>query len=222
MLCWFYGVAMVPLAQAVALSFTMPLFATVLAALVLHETARARRWTACAAGFLGVLVILRPGTGGLSPDALVILVSALTAAMSAMLIKPLTETESPATTYLYLVVMLTSMTLVPAAFVWQWPTMEAVWLMLGIGATGTADHMLLYRAFRHAEASAVAPMEYAKLPLVALLAWVLCGETVDGWTWLGSAIIVGSTVYIAQREAALARRSRREGRTTVLTAETRP
>lgn len=208
MLCWFMAVWLMPLAEAVALSFTAPLFATVGAALVLHEVVRGRRWTATVVGFIGVLVILRPGVEAVSPAALLVLASAATGAISALMVKSLAKTESPNAIVLYMTVFLTPISLVPALFVWQTPDWMTLAVLACIGVLGTIGHMCFARAMKAADASAVIPFDYVRLPLVAIVGYVAFGESLDGWAWVGAAIIIGATLYIARREAVVARERR--------------
>src|SRR5689334_17007127 len=126
MLTWFYGVTLVPLATATALNFTGPLFATAGAALILGETVRLRRWAAVTAGFVGVLVVLRPGAGTLDPNLLIILLSAATAGMGIVTVKFLSRSEPAAAIIIYMVLYLTPLSLLPALFVWQWPSLPTL------------------------------------------------------------------------------------------------
>jgi drug/metabolite transporter (DMT)-like permease len=177
------------------------------AALVLKETVRARRWTAIAVGFLGVIVILRP-FGPVDASMLLILASAATAAMGSITVKFLLRTETPAAIVTYMVLYITPVSLVPALFVWTWPTpMMWVWMAV-LGLFGVASHLCMARALSVADASAVAPFEFMRLPYAALLGWAFFGETTDVWTWTGAAIIAGSSAYVAHREAKLARQAR--------------
>ncbi|HSK39048.1 MAG TPA: DMT family transporter [Arenibaculum sp.] len=209
MLTWFTGLSLMPLGTAVALGFTAPLFATVGAALFLGEVVRRRRWTATAVGFLGVLIVIRPSPEQVSPAALLVLLSAALSAASALQVKSLSRTESTSAMVTYMALFLTPMSLVPALFVWQWPS----WPMLGLlavgGALATLGQIAITRAFHVADTSAVMPIDYAKLPFSALLGWFAFGEVLDVWTWAGAAVIAVSTLYIAHREAMLARRALR-------------
>jgi drug/metabolite transporter (DMT)-like permease len=204
MLSFFVAVAAMPLAELTALSFTKPLFATIGAALVLHEVVRARRWSAVAIGFLGVLIVMRPGAAAISPYALLVLLSTLAIAAVALLIKHLSERESATTIVFYQSLFLTLFSLPPALLVWQIPSGGALALLIAIGALGTISWMCFTRAFALADASAVMPYEFLKLPITALLAYLLFAEVPTLWTWLGGAVIFVSTVYIAQREARVA------------------
>lgn len=210
MMSGFYAVAHLPLAEATALGFTRPLFMVVLAALVLHEVVRLRRWSATVIGFLGVLLMLRPGAGAVvHPAALVALFGALCAAVVGILIKQLVASERPVVVLAWLGIVGTVVTGVPAALVWQWPTAVELALMLAMGLVGTASQLCLMRGYRLADASFLAPFDYTRLPFAALLGYVTFGEVPDGWALAGALVIAGSTLYIVHREAQLARRGRR-------------
>lgn len=205
MICWFYSIALLPLADAVALNFTVPLFATIGAAIFLGEVVRARRWTATLLGFLGVLVILRPGFAELSTAMALPVVAALFMAASALLVKSLSRSEAPAAIVIYMNLILTPLSLVPALFVWRWPGGSDFALLLLVGLLAAVAHILLTRAYTKSDASAVMPFDYARLPFVAALAFLVFGEVPDLWTWVGAAIIGASAIYIAHREARVAR-----------------
>jgi drug/metabolite transporter (DMT)-like permease len=206
MLTWFYGINYVPLATAQALNFTAPLFATILAALILKERVRARRWSAVVIGFVGVLIVLRPFA---VPDLnmIWILISAATGAMGAITVKFLVRTESASAIVAWMVLLCTPMSLVPALFVWTWPSLPALGWLLALGALGTAAHFTFARALGAADASVCAAFEFLRLPYAALLAWVFFSEPTDLWTWIGAAVIMSSTLYVAHREAKLARQA---------------
>src|SRR5215469_8568587 len=121
MATWFYGITVVPLATATAVAFTGPLFATLAAVLVLHEDVRLRRWSAVVLGFLGVLVIMRPGNERVDANLLILLLSAATGAMNNITVKFLARTERPSTIVAFFMIYLTPLSLIPALFVWQTP-----------------------------------------------------------------------------------------------------
>jgi drug/metabolite transporter (DMT)-like permease len=204
MLSGFWALVHMPLVQAIALSYTSPLFVTIGAAMVLGEAVRARRWTAVVIGFIGVLVILRPGLVPFTPAAVVALVSAALTAGAAISIKFLSRTEPTEAIVVYMVLLMTPMCLVAAAPVWVWPTSGVTWLCLVLtGFFGTTAHWFLTRAYKLGDASALTPVNFVQLPVVAVIAWVLFEERIDLWTIVGAAIICGSTLYIAHREARL-------------------
>ncbi len=205
MFCWFYSVTLMPLAEAVSLNFTVPLFATAGAALVLGEVVRARRWTATAVGFLGVLVILRPGFTDVTWVTGLPILAAAFMACATLFVKSLSETESPNTIVLYMNLLLTPLSLVPALFVWQWPSTTTLSYMALLGLLAAAAHIALTRAYAVADASAVLPLDYTRLPFVAAIAFLAFGEVPDLWTWVGAGIIAGSALYIAHREMRMTR-----------------
>jgi drug/metabolite transporter (DMT)-like permease len=208
MLSWFYGITIVPLATATAVNFTAPLFATMAAALVLHEDVRLRRWAAVVIGFIGVLVIMRPGRESLDAMLLLILLSAASSAMNNITVKYLVRTERPNTIVALFSVYLTPLSLIPALFVWEWSDLKSLAALIGLGIIGTLAHLSVARAYLAADASACAPYEFVRLPYAALIGYLLFGEVSDGWTWFGAAIIAGAAIYVAHREAPLARLGR--------------
>lgn len=206
MMLWFYSVTIMPLAEAVTLSFTKPLFATLLAAVLLRETVRLRRWSATAIGFLGVLVVLRPGTSmATGSEALIGLAGAMVLAATMMFIKSLARTERTATMMFYTMFWMTPLSLGPALLVWQTPDLPTLLWLLAIGTVATGVQGCLAQAFHHADASFLAAVDYAILPMTALSGWLLFGEVTDIWTWVGAGIIAGSSVYIVRREARISR-----------------
>lgn len=205
MLSGFWALVHLPLAQAVALTYSTPLFVTIGAVLVLGEVVRARRWTAVLVGFIGVLVIVRPWGHAFSTAALVALLAAAMSASVAISIKFLSRTEAPDAIVIWTTMIWVPLSLVPALFVWQWPDPWSwLWVVLA-GGFGTVAHMAWTRALKIGDASALTPISFVQLPIVALLAWMLFDETLDRWTALGSAIIFASNIYIARREAKLHR-----------------
>lgn len=200
MLGFFWTLSVLPLASAVALSFTAPLFVTIGAALFLKEAVGSRRWTATLVGFLGTLIILRPGSDTISAPALVALAAAGAMACSVLIIKVLSRTEPSNAIVAYMVLMMTPLSLLPAVLVWEWPSPQTWLIAVAIGLFGTGAHMLFTRGIQLADASLVMPFDFVRLPLVALIGWLLFGQTVDALTWVGAIVIFGAGVYIAHRE----------------------
>lgn len=201
----YYAIARIPLASYTALSFTKPLFSTILAVILLHEIVRWRRWSATAVGFIGVLVMVRPGAETFNAAALFALADSLSIAFLVTLIKRLPPGETPLGMMFYFGVFSTIAALPPALFVWQWPTTEEWALLAVIGVLGALSQSFWIRAYRAGEASLVAPFDYLRLLFAGIAGYLAFAETVDLWTILGAAIIVISTVYIARREARVAR-----------------
>ncbi|HZF36404.1 MAG TPA: DMT family transporter [Candidatus Angelobacter sp.] len=203
MYCSYYAIARMPLADYTGLSFTKPLFATLLAVAILGEIVRWRRWTATLVGFLGVIVMVRPGAGTFQPAALAALVDSFSVAFLVTLVKRLPPTETPLTMLFYFGLFATVMSIGPAIYSWQWPTALEWPLLIGVGVLGALSQMFWIRAFRAGEASAVAPFDYLRLPMAATIGFVGFSELPTIWTFIGAAVIVASTLYIAHREAQL-------------------
>ena len=207
----FTAITLIPLAQATALGFTAPLWTTLGAVLILGEVIRARRIAALVVGFIGVLVVLRPGFETLSTGALLALSNAFLLAITTLIVKRLTETERPEAIVAWMVILQSPLSLIPAAFVWTWPSpLTWGWLFCLAGA-GTIGHVCWTRAVQLAEVSQLQPLEFTKLPLVALLGFLIFTEIPTVWTWFGGAVIFASTVYISYREAKVARRRAHAG-----------
>ena len=200
MLTWFWAMTVMPLAEAVSLSFSAPLFVTLGAALVLGEYVGIRRWSATLIGFLGVMVILRPGINSISLAAVGVVSSAICMAGSILLIKVLSRTESPNAIVLYMVLMMAPLSLLPALAVWQWPSAQTWLWMVMLGGFGTIAHLLFTNAMKVAEASAVMPFDFVRLPFTVVLGIWLFDQHIGRWTWLGAAIIFSAGIYIAHRE----------------------
>ena len=207
MFCGFWAIGHLPLAQAVSLSYSTPLFVTVAAVWLLHEQVRARRWAAVIVGFIGVMVIVRPGSEGFSAGSLVALSAAVLSGLVSIQIKQLSHTEPADRIVLWTTLLWVPLSLGPALFVWEWPH-GITWLWVAAaGVFGTGGHMLWTRALKLGDVSALTPISFMQLPVVAVFAYFLFDEQLDRWTVLGASIIFGANAYIAHREAQLARRA---------------
>lgn len=210
MLCNFWAISHLPLTQAITLSYSTPLFATILASLWLHEVVRLRRLLAILAGFAGILVLLQPWSSTFSPALLVALVAALLNAIITIQMKQLSHLDPPDTVVFYTYAFWVPLSLPLALWQWHWPEgVEWVWL-IATGIFGTIGQLLWIRALRLGEVSTLQPIGFMQLPLVTLLGWWLFGEHLDRYTALGASIIIGANVYITHREAVLARRTATE------------
>ncbi len=207
MLAGFWAIAHLPLAQAVALSYSSPIFVILAAVLFLGERVRARRWTAVLIGFFGVLLIVRPGTEGFHTGSLIAVLSAVLNGVVAIQIKQLAETEPADRIVFWTTLLWVPMSLLPALFVWQWPSGIAWLWAIGAGVFGTGGHMLWTRALKLGEVTALTPITFMQLPIVAAAGWWLFAESPSAWTWIGAGVILAANAYIAHREAVLVRRS---------------
>ncbi len=213
MLAFIYGLSVLPLNESAALAFAAPLFVTIGAALFLGETVRARRWSAVAAGFVGVLIILRPGFIPISFGAMMILVSCMMGAAVTLMFKTFAGNERPQTLIFYQCLIATVLSAPGGAWVWVTPSLPIFLALAAIGLIGTFGWLCFLGACKLMDASAIQPIEFVKLPSVAFFAYFMFGETPDRWVWLGAAVIFSSTLYIAHREAVIARRRVAGGRT---------
>ena len=206
MLSFFTALTLTPIAQVTALAFTAPVFAAVLSVILLRERVHVRRWTAILLGFLGTLVILRPGLHSIDLGSVLTLVAAVLWAATMIVIRVLGRSESSLTITAYMNVLLALLSVVPALLVWRTPSLEALaWLLL-IGILGTLAQIALAQSLKEAEPGAVMPFDFLKLIWVAILGYLLFAELPDVFIWLGGAIIVLSTSYIAYRESQLRKR----------------
>lgn len=206
MTTWFAALAYMPVGEVTAIGFLAPIFGTVGAVFLLRETVGWRRWAATAVGLLGAIIVLRPGVNEVGLGTLFALAAALGMAASGLLIKRLTSRDDPDKVVLLALCLQTPVMLVPAMTVWQPITLHLWFVFAAMGLLGMLGHITLTRAFRAADASVVMSLEFARLPFAVLFGFVLFGELIDPWTWLGAAVIFVAAFYTARRERQLARK----------------
>ncbi len=205
MLAGFWAIGHLPLSQAISLSYSTPLFVTIAAVIWLGEIVRKRRWAAVILGFIGVLVIVQPWSSAFTGGSLVAVLAAILSAVVAIQIKQLSRIDPADTIVFYTYVFWVPLSLLPALFVWQWPH-GVVWVWLVCtGLFGTGGQLLWTRALRLGEVSALTPISFMQLPVVAVAGYLLFDEKISRWTALGAAIIFAANAYIAHREVQLAR-----------------
>ena len=200
MLSYFTALSIAPLAQVTSLGFTAPLFAALLAMVLLGEVVRLRRWLAILCGFAGTFVILRPGFAEVDPGSLLVLVSAVAWASALIVIKVLSRTESSLTITCYMVVLMAPLSLVPAVFVWQWPSGEQLLWLTATAIFGTLSQLIMTEALKIADTSVVMPFDFFRMIWATLLGMAFFAEVPSVAVWAGAAIIFASTSYIAYRE----------------------
>lgn len=204
MCLWFLAVLYLPLAEATTLNFTVPLFGTILAALILRETIRIHRWLAVFVGFIGVGLIIQPGTAAMQPASLLPIAAAICMASAGLITKRLVATESTTALLFYLMLITTPVSLIPALFVWQTPS----WHVLGLMALAAAMMNLMQvcnvKALQLADYSFFVGFSYLRLPIIAILGLILFGEVPDIWILPGGALIIAAAVYVALRERKIA------------------
>lgn len=207
MLAWFYAISLIPIGEVTAISFLAPLFGTLGAIFLLGEKVRMRRWGALIIGFAGAMIILRPGGTPIGVGQICAVVSAMLTGLTAVLIKQLTSRDDPDKIVFLTNLMLMPLSLVPALFVWSWPTLAMVPALLGMGVCAVVGHIALVRGYAVTDASLAQTFEFSRLPFTVVIAFVAFGETIDIWTWVGALIIFTSAVYITRREAQLRRQA---------------
>jgi drug/metabolite transporter (DMT)-like permease len=205
MMAWFSALSLIPFGELTAVSFLAPLFATVFAVFWLGEVVRARRWTALVIGFIGALIILRPGGVGFGLGQMLAIFSALTAGIVGPLLKQMTAQDDPDKIVFITNLWTTPASLIPALFVWQWPPL-ALWpYLIALGVCAVLGHIALLRGFASTDASLVFTFEFSRLPFAVAAGYLAFGEATDLWTWVGALIIFSSAAYVTRREAQLAR-----------------
>jgi drug/metabolite transporter (DMT)-like permease len=191
---WFYGIGLLPLAQVFAIEFTIPIWAAFLAPFLLGERITMTKVTTIVIGFIGILVILRPGMVPLNVATLAVLMAAVGYAISYLMTKMLTATDTPLAILFYMTVVQLPLGLLPSIFDWVTPSVDMIpWLLL-VGFTALSAHYCISRAFALADALVVIPIDFFRLPLVALVGFSLYDEAVDAFVFLGAFIIVGGNL----------------------------
>jgi drug/metabolite transporter (DMT)-like permease len=216
MYCYFLSYKLLPLSDAIALGLSGPIFLTILSIPFLGEKVGIRRWSACIVGFVGVLIMTRPGAGIWQPEALVPLLAAVFYALAMISIRKLTATEGSGTIVFYFTLFATAAGLATAplgavdpALAWVWPTGTDWLIVLTIGLMGGCGQILITIAFRCAPVSVVAPFDYMALVYGFILGFVFFAEVPDAYLIVGGATVVASGLYIVHREAVVARQRRR-------------
>jgi len=200
---FFTGVRLLPLADASAIMFLSPIFLSILAIPLLGETVGPRRWAAIAVGFVGALIVVRPGSGVMDLGALVLLGCACSNSLYQLITRKIRGRDDPRTTLFYTAIVgaLVTSLMVPA--VWRTPGLEDWLLMVLMGGFGCVSHFTLIKAFQRAPAAVVAPFSYAGLVWAILLGFLVFGDLPDLWTVTGAGIIACGGLYILHREQAL-------------------
>ncbi len=202
---WMHGISGMPLADANALMFTMPLFTVVFAAVWLAEKPGSHRWIATGLGLVGALIILRPGFIEISFAALATLFAAATFSVALICTKALTRTENPNAMVFYLYTLMIPPAAISVISDWTNPALADLPMLLALGVCTIGAQQCQTRAFRAAQASLVVIVNYVQLPLIALLGYLVFGQSTDIWTWAGAAVICGSTYYVGYRESRAAK-----------------
>ena len=200
MMSWFYGLSMVPLAEATALSFTNVIFGSLAAIIFLREKMTMARGIAVFIGFIGVLVILRPGFVQMDIGIVCVLFSALCWGCSVVIVKQLGRTDSAVSIVAWVGIQLSILSLPFALSVWVWPTMEEwLWLSL-LGTLATIGHLCMVQGLKLTDAMTIFPLDFTRLIWASLFGLFIFSESPDVWTFVGAGIIVISGTFMLYRE----------------------
>ena len=196
---WFLALTLIPIAQVVAIEFTMPVWTALLAVAFLGERLGPARIAAVALGLVGVAVIVRPGIEHVDPGQLIALAAAFGFAISIILVKSLTATESVVSIIFWMLVVQSVIGIVPALLVWRTPTAQ-VWPWIGVIALcGTYSHYCMTQALRHADAMVIVPMDFLRVPLTAVAGWLVYNERIDVFTVIGAGLILVANLLNLRR-----------------------
>jgi drug/metabolite transporter (DMT)-like permease len=199
-LLFFAAIAQMPLADALALMYVFPLVVTTLSPWLLKERVGIHRWSAVLVGFIGICIILRPGSGAMQISALLALTSGLVLGLYCIVTRRLSGNAPPLLTLTYtsLIGALVMTLIVP--FHWTMPTLSDWLLMLAMGGAAALGHICMILAFDYAEASLLAPLAYTEMVAATFIGYLLFADFPDVWVWSGIVIVVASGIYISIRE----------------------
>lgn len=187
---WFYGIALISLAEVFALEFTMPFWAAILAVVILGERISLKRVFSIGLGFLGVLIMLRPGLQIISPTAIVVLGAAFLYAFAHTFTKYLSAFDAPVAVVFYMAAIQLVIAIVFCFQDFVWPGLSLLPWTIGVGVFALSANYSLTRAFKLSDISVVMPIDYLRLPFIALVGFVFYQESPDVWVLLGGAIVI--------------------------------
>ena len=197
---FFWALKFQGIAETLAIFFVQPLVITTLSPLILGEKVGVRRWLAVAVGFMGTLIIIRPGFQGLNPGVFMALGAGTSLALYMLLTRRIAGGTSAMTTTFLTSLAGALITSIAVVFVWQAPTLQQWWLFLLLAFIATLGHYLIVRAYDYAEASLLAPLGYTEMIMAVIAGWYFFGDFPDFWTFVGVGILIACAVYISYRE----------------------
>lgn len=203
-----FAIRHVPLADAVAVSFVAPFMVTLMAALILREPVGWRRWVAVVLGFVGSMIILRPGMGVVHPAAILVVVAAFFFACRQVISRAIAARDGTGTTILYTAMTAVFVLSVPLPWVWVTPSGPEFLLLVGLALLAGFAEVCVIRALELGLAVAVAPVHYTLIIWASLYGWLVFGQFPDAWTWAGTGIIMATGMYMLRREYLAIRRAR--------------
>ena len=201
MICWFSAIRMMHFEKATALGFTTPLFTTVLAVLILGEVIRFHRTAALLLGFVGILIIIRPGYMPFEFGTILMLIASFSFSFVLIFVKKLSATDSSLTIIFYHLLYMTPAFFILSFFYWESINLSQLIVFILMGASGLLSHWCLAQAFKMSDTTFVMPLQFTKLIWASLIGLFIFSEQPDIWTWVGGVIIFFSVVYITYREA---------------------
>mgnify|MGYP001211599124 CR=1 FL=1 len=201
MICWFSAIGMMHFEKATALGFTTPLFTTILAVLLLGEVIRFHRTTALFLGFIGILIIVRPGYMPFEYGTILMLIASFSFSFVLIFVKKLSATDSSLTIIFYHLLYMTPAFFILSLFYWENISLNQLIVFTLMGASGLLSHWCLAQAFKLSDTTFVMPLQFTKLIWASLIGLLFFAEQPDIWTWIGGVIIFISVVYITYREA---------------------
>ncbi|MEO7938882.1 MAG: DMT family transporter [Burkholderiaceae bacterium] len=196
---WFHALTLIPLAQLVALEFTMPIWTLLLAAAFLGEPLHRWKVATVALGVVGVGLIVQPAQAGFNPGQVIALVAAVGFAISVILVKSLTRNDDATRIMFWMLVVQSVLGLWPALATWRWPTPPVWGWLCVIAFCGTFSHYCMVRAMRHAPATVIVPMDFLRVPLTALAGWAIYAERIDLLMVLGTVLILAGNLLNLRR-----------------------
>ena len=203
--CFIFAVKFVPLADAVAVSFVAPFLVTAMGALVLGERVGLRRWIAVAIGFVGTLIVIRPGMGVMHPAVLLVVVAASAFAARQVLSRRLASSDQTITTVAYTALASVLVLSFPLPLFWTTPEADLHWaLLVGMAVFAALGELMIIKSLEIAQAAVLAPVHYSLIIWGTFWGWLVFDQLPDRWTWIGAAIIVATGLYIIHRERKLA------------------
>ena len=206
MITWFSAIGIMHLEKATALGFTTPLFTTILAVIILREVIKAHRITALFIGFLGVLIIIRPGYLPIESGTLLMLIASFSFSIVLIMVKKLSDIDSSLTIIFYHLLFMTPLTFIIAIFFWEGINFSQFFIFVLMGSAGLISHWCLAQAFKLSDTTFIMPFQFTKLIWASFIGYVIFAESPDKWTWFGGIVIFASVIYITYREAFIKQR----------------
>lgn len=203
--CFFWALKFLPIADALAIFFVQPLVVTALSPLILNERVGPRRWTDVALGFLGTLIIIRPGFNGVNPGSLLALGAGTSLALYFLMTRRISGAQKAIVTTFHTNLLGALLTSALVPLIWVAPTATDWLLFLSLAVIANLGQYCIVRAYDHAEASLLAPLAFTEMVTSTILGWLFFGDFPDRWTFLGVSILIASAIYISLRERARSR-----------------